>query len=153
MPDVPRLPALLLGTVLGVGADLDPRATLQRIVDGAAELTGARHAALQTRGPGDDGLHESRWAGLPAPPPDADTLDGPIHVGDEEFGHLHLAGKHGGGPFTAEDAQPLRILAAQAGIALGNARLYEAARQRERWIEAWRPSSPPCSAAGVPTTP
>jgi GAF domain-containing protein len=27
------------------------------------------------------------------------------------------------------------VLAAQAGIAIGNARLYETARQRERWIE------------------
>ena len=29
----------------------------------------------------------------------------------------------------------VRVLATEAGIAIGNARLYEAARQRERWID------------------
>ncbi|GGU40601.1 sensor histidine kinase [Streptomyces lavendofoliae] len=58
----------------------------------------------------------------------------PISVGAEVFGHLYLTGKRGG-PFTDEDLAVLRVLAAQAGIAIGNARLYETARQRERWIE------------------
>jgi GAF domain-containing protein len=63
------------------------------------------------------------------------VLSVPIHVHDEVFGHLHLAGKRHDAPFTAEDEQLLHVLAAQAGIAIGNARLYETARQRERWIE------------------
>jgi len=41
----PRL-AALLEAVLGIGTDLDLRTTLQRLVDTAAELTGARCAAL-----------------------------------------------------------------------------------------------------------
>ncbi|MFC8015517.1 histidine kinase, partial [Streptomyces cinereoruber] len=40
-----RLP-LLLDAVLGVGTDLELRATLQHIVDSATELTGARYGAL-----------------------------------------------------------------------------------------------------------
>jgi signal transduction histidine kinase len=94
-------------------------------VDGAAELTGARYAALGTTDPGQDGLTEIRTGGAGPPPPG--VLSVPIH--------LHLAGKRHDAPFTAEDEQLLHVLAAQAGIAIGNARLYETARQRERWIE------------------
>ncbi|MGW5425388.1 GAF domain-containing protein, partial [Streptomyces sp. NPDC003943] len=67
----------------------------------------------------------------PVPQP---SLDVPIRVHTEVFGHLHLTDKKSG-PFTEEDLALLRVLASQAGIAIGNARLYETARQRERWIE------------------
>ncbi|MGI5454550.1 GAF domain-containing protein [Streptomyces sp. CA-249302] len=123
----------LLEAVLTVGTDLELRTTLQHIVDSAAELTGARYAALATRDPGQDGLLEIRTAS--AAPRTPDALGVPIRVQDEEFGDLYLAGKADGSPFTAEDEQLLHVLAVQAGIAIGNARLYEAARQRERWIE------------------
>ena len=127
-----RLPPLL-EAVLSVGTDLELRTTLQHIVDSAAELTGARHAALDTVDPGRDGLTGICTPG--AVPRCPETLRVPIHVQDEHFGDLHLAGKRHAAPFTAEDEQLLHVLAAQAGIAIGNARLYEAARQRERWIE------------------
>ncbi|MFI9829290.1 GAF domain-containing sensor histidine kinase [Streptomyces sp. NPDC051913] len=120
----------LLEAVLSVGTDLELRTTLQHIVDAAAELTGARYAALGTADPGQDGLLEMRTPGGAMPQTAAVTV--PIRVQDEEFGTLHLAGK---ATFTDEDEQLLHVLAAQAGIAIGNARLYEAARQRERWIE------------------
>lgn len=132
---VPRLPPLL-EAVLSVGTDLELGVTLQNIVDGAAELTGARYAALGVADPGLDGLVEIRTAG----PSDGATVGAdnslgvPIRVDDEVFGNLHLADKEGG-PFTDEDEQLLQLLATQAGIAIGNARLYERARQRERWIE------------------
>ncbi|MFD4626365.1 GAF domain-containing protein [Streptomyces sp. NPDC058475] len=147
---VPRLPALL-EAVLGVGTDLELRATLQHIVDGAAELTGARYAALSMVDPGHDGLMEVRTVGRPETEPGTeveaavengrgvvgrsdDFLGVPILVDEEMFGNLSLADKLDG-PFTDEDEQLLRVLATQAGIAIGNARLYETARQRERWIE------------------
>ncbi|MFD9330136.1 GAF domain-containing protein [Streptomyces sp. NPDC060065] len=136
---VPRLPPLL-EAVLSVGTDLELRVTLQHIVDGAAELTGARYAALGVADPGLDGLVEICTAG----PSDGgtaaeddsadDSLGVPIRVDDQEFGTLYLSDKEGG-PFTDEDEQLLKLLATQAGIAIGNARLYETARQRERWIE------------------
>ncbi|MFE3264737.1 GAF domain-containing protein [Streptomyces sp. NPDC059215] len=137
---VPRLPAVL-EAVLCVGSDLELRATLQHIVDAAAELTGARSAALETADPGDAGPLEIRTPGRPAPGQDRgprgrphDTLGIPIHVDDAVFGTLYVAGRRGG-PLTDEDEQLLRMLATQAGVAIGNARLYETARQRERWIE------------------
>ncbi|MFE2606900.1 GAF domain-containing protein, partial [Streptomyces mirabilis] len=147
---VPRLPSLL-EAVLSVGTDLELRATLQHIVDAAAELTEARYAALDMTDPGRDGLTGIRTAERPEPPeppeppestespkppelPELPELVVPIHVDDEVFGDLRLAGKREG-PFTDEDEQLVRVLATQAGIAIGNARLYETARQRERWIE------------------
>ncbi|WP_411078882.1 GAF domain-containing protein [Streptomyces sp. cmx-18-6] len=68
--------------------------------------------------------------GAPAPA----FLTAPIQVHTELFGHLCLAEKSSG-PFSDTDRALLHVLAAQAGIAIGNARLYESARQRERWIE------------------
>ncbi|WP_329526294.1 GAF domain-containing protein [Streptomyces sp. NBC_01462] len=137
---VPRLPALV-EAVLCVGSDLELRATLQHIVDAAAELTGARSAALDMADPGDTGLLEIRTDRRPAAGPDRcpherpdGSLGVPILVDDAVFGNLYVAGKRGG-PFTDEDEQLLRVLATQAGVAIGNARLYETARQRERWIE------------------
>ncbi|KAB1989842.1 GAF domain-containing protein [Streptomyces triticiradicis] len=156
---VPGLPPLL-EAVLSVGTELELRATLQRIVDAAAELTGARYAALGMRDPGRDGPVRIRTA-RPYPPrsgpssgaygpsgssvpesvpesgsvPEPDIcLDVPIRVDDEVFGNLYLADKSTG-PVTREDEQLVRLLATQAGIAIANARLYETARQRERWIE------------------
>ncbi|MEV6142482.1 GAF domain-containing protein [Streptomyces sp. NPDC051992] len=70
----------------------------------------------------------------PGHPPRRSVLGAPIRVHDQGFGTLCLTGKHSGG-FTDSDAVVLRALASQAGIAIANARLYEAARQRERWIE------------------
>ncbi|MER5404063.1 GAF domain-containing protein [Streptomyces sp. NPDC002769] len=140
---VPRLPALV-EAVLCVGSDLELRATLQHIVDAAADLTGARSAALDMAEPGDAGLLEIRTARPPTAGQDRsphephersdDALGVPILVDDTVFGNLYVAGKRAG-PFTDEDEQLLRVLATQAGVAIGNARLYETARQRERWIE------------------
>lgn len=58
----------------------------------------------------------------------------PIRVQGEIFGNLYLAEKEGG-EFNDYDLHMVRVLATEAGIAIGNARLYEAARQRERWID------------------
>ncbi|APY88465.1 histidine kinase [Streptomyces alfalfae] len=142
--DTPLSSMPLLDAVLGVGTDLDLRATLQHVVDSAARLTGAAHGTLGAAGAGPDVPAELFVAGGPvrrpggAPPvPDeagGDVIRVPVHVHGEPFGDLLLAGK-ADGPFTEEDRQLLRILASQAGIAIGNARLFEAARRRERWIE------------------
>ncbi|MEV8534311.1 GAF domain-containing protein [Streptomyces sp. NPDC051211] len=79
---------------------------------------------------------DPRSAGFPPGHPGMSSFLGvPIRVHTEVFGNLYLADKHGGDPFTDEDLALLRVLASQAGIAIGNARLYDTARRRERWIE------------------
>ncbi|WP_329398564.1 GAF domain-containing protein [Streptomyces melanogenes] len=83
----------------------------------------------------DDLTADPRSSGVPpGHPPMRSFLGVPIRVHTEVFGNLYLTEKRGG-PFTEEDLALLRVLASQAGIAIGNARLYETARRRERWIE------------------
>jgi signal transduction histidine kinase len=75
--------------------------------------------------------------GFPANHPPMHTFLGvPILVRDEVFGNLYMAQKRGGGEFDAEDETVLQTLAVAAGVAIENARLYRAARDRQRWIEA-----------------
>ncbi|WP_369189005.1 GAF domain-containing protein [Streptomyces sp. R08] len=59
----------------------------------------------------------------------------PVRVQGEVFGNLYLGEKRGGEPFNDYDVSMVRVLATEAGIAIGNSRLYEAAKQRERWID------------------
>ncbi|ALO08109.1 Two-component system sensor kinase [Streptomyces venezuelae] len=83
----------------------------------------------------DDLASDPRSSGVPEGHPKMDTFLGvPIRVHAQVFGNLYLAEKRTGA-FTDQDLTLLRILASQAGIAIGNARLYETTRQRERWIE------------------
>ncbi|WP_211481182.1 GAF domain-containing sensor histidine kinase [Actinopolyspora xinjiangensis] len=60
----------------------------------------------------------------------------PIRLRDEVFGNLYLTEKTGGEAFTETDETIVRALAAAAGIAVENARLYERARLGQRWQEA-----------------
>ncbi len=83
-----------------------------------------------------DLTQDPRSAGFPAHHPPMKTFLGvPIRVHGEIFGNLYLAEKNGGGEFNDYDVHMVRVLATEAGIAIGNARLYEAATQRERWID------------------
>ncbi|MFF8832111.1 GAF domain-containing protein [Streptomyces sp. NPDC015131] len=103
--------------------------------DGRAGLLGA---LLREPGPIRlaDLTGDPRAAGFPAGhPPMRSFLGVPIRVQGEIFGNLYLAEKRGGAAFDEDDLHLVRVLATEAGIALGNARLYEAARQRERWID------------------
>ncbi|RKT04557.1 GAF domain-containing protein [Streptomyces sp. 3211.6] len=170
---------VLLDAVLSVGSELELQATLQHVVDSAADLCGARYGALGVVDPErgrltqlftagmseaeraaiprlpdgrsgvlgvliadprplrlDDLTKDPRSAGFPpGHPPMRSFLGVPIRVHTEVFGNLYLTEKRGGAPFTDEDLALMRVLASQAGIAIGNARLYETARRRERWIE------------------
>ncbi|MFJ8843607.1 GAF domain-containing sensor histidine kinase [Streptomyces cyaneofuscatus] len=79
---------------------------------------------------------DPRSAGFPAGHPRMRSFLGvPIRVQGEVFGNLYLTEKKDGGEFSDYDLHMVRVLATEAGIAIGNARLYEAARQRERWID------------------
>jgi signal transduction histidine kinase len=69
-------------------------------------------------------------------PPMGSFLGVPVRVRDEVFGNLYLTNKRGGGEFTEDDEAVLVALGAAAGVAVENARLYEAARRQQRWIQA-----------------
>jgi signal transduction histidine kinase len=74
--------------------------------------------------------------GVPAHHPPMHTFLGvPVRVRGEVFGNLYLTEK-AAGHFTDEDEQVVVALAAAAGLAIENARLYEDGRTRERWLRA-----------------
>lgn len=76
-------------------------------------------------------------SGFPAHhPPMRSFLGVPVLVRDKVFGNLYLTEKAGGLPFTEDDEVVVQALAAAAGIAVENARLYEEAKLRQRWQEA-----------------
>jgi signal transduction histidine kinase len=74
----------------------------------------------------------------PNHPPMRSFLGAPIRVRGEIFGNLYLTEKRGAGEFTSDDEVVLQGLAAAAGVAVENARLFEESRMRERWLEASR---------------
>jgi len=74
----------------------------------------------------------------PHHPPMRTFLGVPIRVRDESFGTLYLADKTNGQPFGDDDEVLVQALAAAAGIAIANARLYEQAKARQSWIAATR---------------
>ncbi|WP_405168155.1 GAF domain-containing protein [Nocardia sp. NBC_01499] len=77
--------------------------------------------------------------GLPKHHPPMHTFLGvPVRIRGEVFGSLYLTEKAGGQPFTDDDDVLVQALAAAAGIAVDNARLYESARTRQAWIAATR---------------
>ncbi|MCL7377220.1 GAF domain-containing protein [Streptomyces sp. 35G-GA-8] len=167
-----------LEAVLGIGTDLELRATLQHIVDTAAELVGARYGALGVLDPERGGLTELFTAGMseadrqrigrlpdghtgllglliedprplrlddltadprsagvpPGHPRMRSFLGVPLQLETTVLGNLYLTEKRTGS-FSEQDESLLRVLASQAALAIGNARLYGTARQRERWIE------------------
>lgn len=71
-------------------------------------------------------------------PPMTTFLGVPVRIRDEVYGNLYLTEKVGGDPFSEEDEIVVEALAAAAGIAIDNARLYEQARARQSWIESTR---------------
>jgi signal transduction histidine kinase len=60
----------------------------------------------------------------------------PIRVRTEVYGNLYMTEKTGGAPFDADDEAVLAALAAAAGVAIDNARLYDESRRRQEWLEA-----------------
>lgn len=74
---------------------------------------------------------DQRSSGFPAHHPAMESFLGvPIRVGDEVFGNLYLTeSRHGA--FTDEDEELALALAATAGVAIENARLFEHRKQLE----------------------
>ncbi|KUI40754.1 histidine kinase [Mycobacterium sp. IS-1590] len=83
--------------------------------------------------------HHAASVGFPPHHPPMRTFLGvPVRIRNEVFGNLYLTEKAGGQPFSEDDEVLVQALAAAAGIAIDNARLYEQSKTRQSWIEATR---------------
>ena len=80
--------------------------------------------------------HPESYGFPPNHPPMRSFLGVPVRIRDQVFGNLYLTEKPGDGDFTQEDEEIVVALAAAAGVAIENARLYEEAKRREEWLAA-----------------
>ncbi|MDX6275976.1 MAG: hypothetical protein QOJ72_104 [Nocardioidaceae bacterium] len=79
---------------------------------------------------------DARSSGFPANhPPMSSFLGVPIRVRDAVYGNLYLTDSRNG-EFSADDEELAQALAATAGIAIANARLFEDSLYREKWASA-----------------
>ena len=69
-------------------------------------------------------------------PPMHTFLGVPILLRGVAYGNLYLTEKHGGIDFTEEDEELTQLLAAQAAVAIENARLYESSTRWLRQLES-----------------
>jgi signal transduction histidine kinase len=84
----------------------------------------------------DDLACHPRSVGFPEHhPPMQGFLGVPLRVRDEVFGNLYLT-RPDHHPFTSDDEQVVQALAATAGVAIENARLFADARLRQQWLAA-----------------
>jgi len=164
---------------MALTSELSLDAVLERLLEAAAALTGARYAAIGVVEPGGTTLErfvthgvepkvelgigerpqgrgilgllvrearairlhdltaDPRSVGFPPGHPPMRTFLGvPVLLRGVAFGNLYLTEKEGGHDFTEEDQELVTLLAAQAAIAIENVRLYEAAMQWSRRLEA-----------------
>jgi signal transduction histidine kinase len=84
----------------------------------------------------DIAAHPASYGFPPHHPPMKSFLGVPVRIRDRVFGNLYLTEKKGPGDFTKEDEDVVVALAAAAGVAIENARLYEEAASRQRWLSA-----------------
>lgn len=124
-----------LSQFLTVGIDDEARATIGSLPSGRGIL------GLLIREPHPlrlDNLadHEASYGFPPNHPKMTSFLGVPVRVRDEVFGNLYLTEKRDGSAFDDEDERVVVALATAAGVAVENARLYEEARRRERWLQA-----------------
>jgi signal transduction histidine kinase len=177
-PSEPRLRALLEAGI-ALASELSLDSLLQRLTEIAAELTGARYAALGVIDPSGQRLErfithgiddetgaligdpphgrgilgalisdarplrlraigdDHRSVGFPPNHPPMTTFLGvPVLLRGVAYGNLYLTEKAGGQEFTDEDDELVRLLAAQAAVAIENARLYESATRWSRQLES-----------------
>ncbi|WP_432479289.1 GAF domain-containing protein [Nocardioides sp. GXQ0305] len=117
-----------------VGVDADTAARIGHLPEGkgllGALIDDPRPIRLR------DMRADVRSVGFPeGHPPMRGFLGVPIRVRDEVFGNLYLASLSEG-DFTPDDEELVAALAATAGVAIENARLYGEARQRQAWLKA-----------------
>src|SRR5262245_43520210 len=168
----------LVETGIAINSELSLGGVLERIVEAAAQLTGAQYAALGVIDPTGTGverfvtygiapgvqteigepphgrgilgvlirdahplrLHDltedPRSVGFPPGHPQMHSFLGvPIMLRGVAFGNLYLTEKEGG-DFGQDDEELVTLLAAQAAVAVENARLYESATTWSQQLES-----------------
>jgi len=168
----------LVDTGIAINSELSLDGVLERIVEAAARVTGARYAALGVIDPTGSGLERFVTHGMapevqteigdpphgrgilgvlindaralrlhdlsedprsvgfpPGHPPMHSFLGVPIVLRGVAYGNLYLTEKVGG-DFTDEDEELVTLLAAQAAVAVENARLYESATAWSHQLES-----------------
>jgi signal transduction histidine kinase len=169
---------LLLEAGLALSSERSLPAILQRIVELATQLTGARYGAIGVLGP-DGGISQFIYTGItpeqheaighlpvgkgvlgaliedarplrlrdlhsdprsvgfpPNHPPMRSFLGAPVSARGRVFGNIYLTEKQHAASFDADDERALVILAAQAGVAVENAHLYEELEARVQRLDA-----------------
>ncbi len=164
---------------IALSSELSLDAVLQKLVETAAELTGARYAALGLRDPSGEWLERFVTAGIdeetraaigelprgrgilgvllrdprplrlhdlrddprsvgvpPNHPPMTSFLGVPVHLRGVVYGNLYLTEKANGADFGEDDEAAVIMLAAQAAVAIENARLYETATRWASQLES-----------------
>ncbi|MBM7808273.1 signal transduction histidine kinase [Geodermatophilus bullaregiensis] len=123
-----------LAAFIHVGIDDEHAARMGSLPEGKGVLGQLITEPRPLRIP-DLGRHPSS-VGFPPHHPEMRTFLGvPVLVRGEVFGNLYMTEKRQG-EFTVEDEAVLTALAGAAGIAIDNARLYEGAETRQRWMTA-----------------
>jgi signal transduction histidine kinase len=118
-----------------VGIDAEMRATIGDLPHGRGILGVLIRDRRALRL--DDLTQDPRSVGFPpGHPPMGSFLGVPIILRGTAFGNLYLTEKAGGEQFTERDEEIVRLLAAQAAVAIENARLYEASRLWSRQLES-----------------
>jgi signal transduction histidine kinase len=117
-----------------VGMPADALAEIGHLPDGhgllGALIEDPRPIRLDNRG------DDPRSIDLPHGHPSMDSFLGvPIRVRNEVYGNLYLSNQ-ATGRFTEEDEQLVTALAATAGIAIENARLFAETQRRQAWNSA-----------------
>jgi signal transduction histidine kinase len=78
---------------------------------------------------------DPRSAGFPLGHAEMHSLLGvPIRQGDRQLGQIYLTEKIGAPEFTPDDETIIEMLAAYAGVAIDNARLYESLHDRDQTL-------------------
>jgi signal transduction histidine kinase len=164
---------------IALSSELSLDAVLQKLVETAAALTGARYAALGVLDPAGQHLDRFLTAGIdgetrraigqlpagrgilgvlirdgvplrlhdlsqdprsvgfpPGHPPMRSFLGVPLALRGVAYGNLYLTEKQDGLDFSPEDEDVVGLLAAQAAVAIENARLYESATRWSRQLES-----------------
>jgi signal transduction histidine kinase len=117
------------------GIDAEQRATIGELPRGRGILGVliSDTTSLRLRKLSDD----PRSVGFPPNHPSMDTFLGvPVMLRGVAYGNLYLTEKADAGEFTVDDQEIVELLAAQAAVAIENARLYETATRWSRQLES-----------------